>query len=64
MKFKQWLLVKESSARQRAAMNPGIPAQADLVFSKTPYSVKAFCDKVKSPGVKTFNINKDSICKK
>lgn len=64
MKFKEWLAQVESTARKRAAMDPGIPAQAGLVFSKSPYSVAAFCKKIKLPGVRTDNMNTDDICGK
>lgn len=62
--FKQWLHQSESTARKRAAMNPGVPAQAGLVFSKQPYSVTAFCQKLKSPGIRVDNMNTDNICGK
>jgi hypothetical protein len=62
--FKEWLHAHESNARKRAAMNPGIPAQAGLVFSKQPYSAEAFCKKIKSPGVRLDNMNVDDVCGK
>lgn len=62
--FKTWLTQLESTARKRAAMNPGIPAQAGLVFSKQPYSAWAWCKKIKSPGVRIDNMNTADICGK
>jgi hypothetical protein len=64
MKFKDWLLAQESTARQRAAMDPGIPAQAGLVFSRPPYSAKMFCKKIKAPGVRLDNMNTKDLCDK
>lgn len=61
-RFKEWLAAHESSARTRAAMNPGIPAQAGLVFSKPPYSATMFCQKIKGKGVKLDNMNTDDVC--
>jgi hypothetical protein len=63
-RFKEWLNAQESNARQRAAMNPGIPAQAGLVFSKPPYSATAFCRKIKAPGVKLDNMDVHDVCGK
>lgn len=60
--FKNWMQQQESNARQRAALNPGVPAQAGLVFSKTPYSQIAFCKKIKQPGVRLDNMNTTDIC--
>lgn len=62
--FKVWLNTQESNARQRAAMNPGVPAQAGLVFSKPPYSAEAFCKKIKQPGVRLDNMNTSDVCAK
>lgn len=45
-------------------MNPGIPAQAGLVFSKPPYSAEMFCRKIAGKGVKTDNMNTDDVCGK
>jgi hypothetical protein len=45
-------------------MNPGIPAQAGLVFSKPPYSATAFCRKIKAPGVKLDNMDVHDVCGK
>lgn len=61
-RFKEWLQAQETNARQRAAMNPGIPPQAGLVFSKPPYSAEVFCKKIKSPGVRLDNMNTDDVC--
>lgn len=61
--FKKWLMTTESSARTRAATNPGIPAQADLVFVKPPYGKMSFCKKIKQPGVRLDNMKTD-VCKK
>jgi len=63
-RFKEWLATDESSPSTRAAMNPGIPAQAGLVFSKQPYSATMFCKKIKSPGVRLDNMNTDDVCGK
>lgn len=62
--FKQWMAQHESTARKRAAMDPGIPPRADLVFAKPPYSANAFCRKIKAPGVRLDNMNTDNLCKK
>lgn len=63
--FKTWLAKDESTANKRAAMNPGVPAQAGLVFKKPPYSQIAWCNKIeKTPGVRIDNMNTDSICGK
>ena len=48
--FKEWLAADESSARSRAAMNPGIPAQPDHVFSKPPYTQLSIQRKLKAGG--------------
>lgn len=64
MKFKEWLKSQEeSTANKRAAMNPGIPAQAGLVFSKQPYSAEMFCKKIKAKGVRLDNMNTTDLCK-
>jgi hypothetical protein len=62
--FKQWLMQQESTARKRAAMNPGMPAQASGWNAKPPYSAFAFCNKIKLPGVRTDNMNTQDVCGK
>lgn len=63
--FKNWLSQVETTANKRAAMNPGVPAQAGLVFKKPPYSQVAWCRKIeKQPGVRIDNMNTDDICGK
>lgn len=62
--FEEWLAQQESSARTRAAMDPGKPAQADLMFVKPPYSQIKQCEKLSDSNVKTINMDASKICGK
>lgn len=62
--FKEWIKAQETTARKRASMNVGVPAQVGLVFSKTPYSAEMFCKKIHAPGVRVDNMNTTQICGK